>query len=73
MLELIRPGIQIDFMGKRRLWMGLSVAAILLTIGSLFTKGLNYGIDFTGGAEVQVHVPELGISENSEISRKWRL
>jgi preprotein translocase subunit SecF len=57
MLELIRPGTQIDFMGKRNLWMGISVVAILATFILLFTKGLNYGIDFTGGAQVQVHVP----------------
>ncbi len=57
MLELIRPGTQIDFVGKRNIWMGVSVIAILGTFLLLFTKGLNYGIDFTGGAEVQIHVP----------------
>jgi preprotein translocase subunit SecF len=57
MLELIRPGIKIDFVGKRNLWMGISVVAVILTFILLFTKGLNYGIDFTGGAEVQIKVP----------------
>jgi preprotein translocase subunit SecF len=57
MIELIRPGIQVDFMGKRNLWMGLSVLATVGTLVLFFTKGLNYGIDFTGGAEVQLHVP----------------
>jgi preprotein translocase subunit SecF len=57
MLELIRPGIQIDFVGKRHIWMGISALAILLTFVLFFTKGVNYGIDFTGGAEVQIHVP----------------
>src|SRR5580693_5209879 len=57
MFHLIRPGTSIDFVGKRFLWMGISVAAILLTIVLFFTKGLNYGIDFTGGAEVQIKVP----------------
>ena len=57
MIELIRPGIQIDFMGKRNLWMGLSILATLGTLVLFFTKGLNYGIDFTGGAEVQLHIP----------------
>lgn len=57
MLELIRPGLNIDFVGKRHIWMGLSVIGILLTFVLLGTKGLNYGIDFTGGAEVQIHVP----------------
>ena len=56
MLELIRPGIQIDFVGRRNIWMGLSVVALLATLILFFIKGLNYGIDFTGGAEVQVRV-----------------
>lgn len=57
MFELIRPGTKIDFVGKRQLWLGISIAAIVLTIVLFFTKGLNYGIDFTGGAEVQLQVP----------------
>ena len=57
MFEIIRPGTQIDFVGKRKLWLGISIAAALLTFILLFTKGLNYGIDFTGGAEVQLRVP----------------
>ena len=57
MIELIRPGLQIDFMGKRKIWTGLSIAAMVVTFVLLATKGLNYGIDFTGGAEVQIHVP----------------
>ena len=57
MLELIRPGIQINFMGKRHIWMTISAIAIVATFVLLFTKGLNYGIDFTGGAEVQIDVP----------------
>jgi len=56
MFELIRPGTKIDFVGKRTLWLGLSVVAIVGTLILLFTKGLNYGIDFTGGAEVQVKI-----------------
>jgi preprotein translocase subunit SecF len=57
MLHLIRPGTNIDFVGKRNLWLGISVFCIVATIALFFTKGLNYGIDFTGGAEVQIKVP----------------
>ncbi len=58
MFEIIRPGTKIDFVGKRRIWLGLSVVAIVGTLALFFTKGLNYGIDFTGGAEVQLRVPQ---------------
>jgi preprotein translocase subunit SecF len=57
MLHLIRPGTDIDFVGKRNLWLGVSILCIVATIILFFTKGLNYGIDFTGGAEVQVKIP----------------
>lgn len=59
MFELIRPGTRIDFVGKRMLWLGISLAAIILTFALFMTKGLNYGIDFSGGAEVQVKVPAV--------------
>ena len=57
MFELIRPGTKIDFVGKRKLWIGISILCMLGTFVLLGTKGLNYGIDFTGGAEVQLRVP----------------
>lgn len=57
MFELIRPGTQFDFVGKRSISLALSVIMIGGTFILFFTKGLNYGIDFTGGAEVQIQVP----------------
>lgn len=39
----------INFMNKRKLAMVFSLILIIVSIGSLFTKGLNLGIDFTGG------------------------
>lgn len=57
MFHLIRPGTDIDFVGKRQLWLGISIVAIILTVVLFFTRGLNYGIDFTGGAEVQIKAP----------------
>jgi preprotein translocase subunit SecF len=58
MFELVKPSINIDFVGKRRLWLGLSLLCVVLTAALFLGKGLNYGIDFTGGAEVQVKVPQ---------------
>ena len=47
--------MNVDFIGKRRLFMIVSVIAILVSLGSLVVRGgLNYGIDFAGGTMVQV-------------------
>jgi preprotein translocase subunit SecF len=53
-MELIRPGLNIDFIGKSKLAMMISALLILLSLGSLVFKGLNFGIDFTGGTLVEV-------------------
>lgn len=39
----------IDFMGRRQLAVGVSVLLMLAAVVSLATRGLNFGIDFTGG------------------------
>jgi preprotein translocase subunit SecF len=45
----------IDFMGQR--WVAATFSAVLLavSIGSLATRGLSWGLDFTGGTLVEVH------------------
>jgi SecD/SecF fusion protein len=41
--------INIDFIAKRKRFYIFSSIIVLLGIGSLITKGLNYGVDFVGG------------------------
>lgn len=48
---LYQGKISIDFVGRRRLWYTLSALIVLVAIGGLVFKGLNYGIEFTGGVE----------------------
>ncbi|MDO8733951.1 MAG: protein translocase subunit SecF, partial [Elusimicrobiota bacterium] len=44
-----------DFVGKRSIFFGLSGLLILISVISIFFhKGLNFGIDFTGGTLVQL-------------------
>lgn len=43
-----------DFYGKRRRGFGLSLALIVISLVSLFTRGVNLGIDFEGGVAWQV-------------------
>ena len=39
----------IDFIGKRKIFYVISSVIILIGVGSLVTKKLNYGVDFKGG------------------------
>jgi preprotein translocase subunit SecF len=48
----------INFMGQRKLAFAFSMLLILASIGSLATKQLNWGLDFTGGTLVEVHYSE---------------
>ncbi len=38
-----------DFLGRRKVWFLLSLAFLLVSLGGLAWRGLNLGIDFTGG------------------------
>lgn len=48
--RLYRGDIDIDFVGKRKLWYGLSIALLVISIAGLFIKPLNLGVEFTGGS-----------------------
>ncbi len=54
---------RVDFMGKRHLWVGLSAAAVLASAIFVPIHGIKWGIEFTGGTELQVRYaarPNIG-------------
>lgn len=58
-MQFIKPDINIDFIGKRRIAYGVSALLILLTVVTLFWhRGPRYGIDFAGGTVIQVQFQE---------------
>ena len=59
--EIIKPGINIDFIGTRKIWIAISVLAIGLSIAMLFLNAyvipgrgqmLNWSVEFKGGSEI---------------------
>ncbi|MCX7604029.1 MAG: protein translocase subunit SecF [Bryobacteraceae bacterium] len=53
-MELFK-NTNIDFLGKQKYFIGLSLVLIAISVGSWAAKGgLKYGIDFTGGANINV-------------------
>jgi preprotein translocase subunit SecF len=53
-MEFIKPGRQFDFMSRRRLFVGISLVAMALSVVTLFVPGLKFGTDFLGGTEVEL-------------------
>jgi preprotein translocase subunit SecF len=46
----------IDFVNRRPTWYAITGVVVLLAFAALFIKGLNFGIEFTGGTEYRVPV-----------------
>jgi preprotein translocase subunit SecF len=53
-LEFLKQDTRIDFIGRRRIAALISISVIVIVLLSLFFRGLNLGIDFTGGTLVEV-------------------
>jgi preprotein translocase subunit SecF len=54
-MEFIKPGINIDFISRRKIAFAVSAVLILLTAVTLaLHNGPRYGIDFSGGTLIQV-------------------
>jgi SecD/SecF fusion protein len=59
--------INFDFLSKRRLAYIVSSVVIVIGLASLFTKGLNLGVDFVGGRSFQVRFDQsVEVSEVAE-------
>ncbi|MEI7759904.1 MAG: protein translocase subunit SecD [Thermoleophilia bacterium] len=50
--------LKIDFIGKRRLWFGLSATIVVVSVLSLAILQLNLGIDFKGGTQIGFETPK---------------
>ena len=54
-MRFIKPDINIDFIGKRKIAYSISIALVLVSLITLIIhKGPKYGIDFAGGTLIQV-------------------
>ncbi len=53
----------VDFVGRARTWFTLSAVVIVVGLGSLLLRGLNFGIDFDGGVVWEVPAGDASVTE----------
>lgn len=62
-MQLFKKPANFNFMGKRTIAMIFSIVLLIASLGSLATRGLNFGLDFTGGTLIELgysHAVDLG-------------
>lgn len=57
-MQIFKETPRFDFMAKRQIALVFSLILIIASISSLAIKGLNFGLDFTGGTLIEVAYPQ---------------
>lgn len=57
-MQFFKKETHFDFMAKRKLAIAFSAILIIVSIFSLVSRGLNFGLDFTGGTLLEVGYPQ---------------
>jgi preprotein translocase subunit SecF len=55
----------IDFVGRRHLWYAISGVIIVVAVLGLYFRGINWGIEFVGGAQYRVTVPSSQVTQDN--------
>jgi preprotein translocase subunit SecF len=58
--RIYRGETDIDFIGRRKLWFAISAVVVLSCVVLLVTRGLNFGIEFEGGVQLQAAISPDG-------------
>ena len=57
-MQIFKKTPAFDFMAKRKIALTFSLILIIASISSIAIKGLNFGLDFTGGTLIEVAYPQ---------------
>jgi preprotein translocase subunit SecF len=57
--RLYRGEVSYDFVGRKRRWYAISGAILLISVVALFARGLDFSVDFKGGAVFQFSAPSV--------------
>src|SRR3989338_6256413 len=66
-MEFFNPNTNYNFIGKKNIFIFISTVAVVGSLIAIFKPGLQFGIDFAGGTEVQVFFKDK--VETSEVRK----
>jgi preprotein translocase subunit SecF len=61
--KLYRGEVSYDFVGRQRTWYTISGVILLISIVALLVRGLDFSVDFKGGAVFQFSAPSASVTE----------
>jgi preprotein translocase subunit SecF len=68
-LEIVPPGTHIDFIGKWKIAVSISIALIVISLVAIPIRGIRLGLDFAGGTEMLVQFHEGVDAQEGPIRR----
>lgn len=68
------PNIRFDIMKRSKIWFAISLLIIIPGFFCMFTKGFNFGIDFTGGTIVEMEFnQEVTLTQVRDVLKEYNL
>jgi preprotein translocase subunit SecF len=61
--RLYRGEVSVNFVGRKRTWYSISGAILLISIVALLVRGLDFSVDFKGGALFQFSAPSASVTQ----------
>jgi preprotein translocase subunit SecF len=61
--RLYRGDVSVNFVGRKRTWYSISGAILLISIVALLVRGLDFSVDFKGGAVFQFSAPSASVTQ----------
>ena len=66
--RLYEGEVSVDFVGRRKRWYIISALILLVCVGAVIFRGLNFGIEFRGGAEFTLPNATCSIEQAREVA-----
>jgi preprotein translocase subunit SecF len=61
--KLYRGEVSLNFVGRQRMWYAISGAILVISVVALLVRGLDFSVDFKGGAIFQFSAPAASLTQ----------